>query len=242
MPAAAVLGVGASLIGGLASADAQRSAGNKAADAQRAAAQGGIDVQKQQFAEVQKMLSPWLNAGQGALGQQQALLGLSGQDAQQEALNQTVANSPYFNQLVQQGEQGILQNASATGGLRGGNVQEALAKFRPGMLNQLFQQQLANLGGLSSQGQNAAAMTGQAGQNMSGAVANLLAQQGSTTAGAALNAGQAQRGIYNGIGGALGAFGGLGGFGGIGSQPGAGVISGGTGLNFNPVGTPIFGG
>ena len=230
MVAAAI--VGTSVVGGLVSADAQRSAGNKAADAQREAAQQGIGEQRHQFDAIQKLLSPWVTAGTGALQQQQNLLGLSGQDAQRQALQQTTEQSPWFNQLAKQGENAILQNASATGGLRGGNVQAALAQFRPGMLNQLFQQQLANLGGLSTQGQNAANMTSQAGQNEAGAVTNLLAQQGAAQAGGALNAGRAQIGAYNALGQGLGLYGGLGGFGGLGRNTGAGIISGGSGINF----------
>ena len=72
MVAAAI--VGTSVVGGLVSADAQRSAGNKAADAQREAAQQGIGEQRHQFDAIQKLLSPWVTAGTGALQQQQNLL------------------------------------------------------------------------------------------------------------------------------------------------------------------------
>ena len=57
--------------------------------------------------------------------------------------------------MVQQGQDAILQNASAIGGLRGGNTQAALAQFRPALLSQLIAEQYNRLGGLSSLGQNA---------------------------------------------------------------------------------------
>lgn len=100
----------------------------------------------------------------GAAAQQQAIAGIE--------------SSPLFQSLMRQGEQGILQNASATGGLRGGNVQGALAQFRPAMLNQQIQQQLANFAGLASLGQSAAAGTGNAGIQTGANVANLLRDTG----------------------------------------------------------------
>ncbi len=106
--------------------------------------------------------------GQGGLQALQSQLGLSGalgNDAQAQAI-QGLQSSPMFQGLLKQGENSILQNASATGGLRGGNVQAALAQFSPGLLNQQIQQQFSNLGGLSALGAqsfNPLAQLGQAG-------------------------------------------------------------------------------
>jgi hypothetical protein len=74
-------------------------------------------------------------AGGPALQAQMAALGLSGPEAQQEYVAQQ-EQSPAFQALARQQEEALLQNASATGGLRGGNVQGALAQFRPALLNQ----------------------------------------------------------------------------------------------------------
>jgi hypothetical protein len=203
---------GASLVGGLASSDAQRSAANTAADAQTAASQAGIAENQRQFDAVQKLLQPYVNAGTGALGQQQDILGLNGPSAQQQAIA-ALSSSPGFTALQQQGEGAILQNASATGGLRGGNTQAALAQFRPQLLAQMINDQYAKLGGLTSVGQNAAAGVGNAGMATGGAVSALLQQQGAAQAGAALAAGRADSGMWNSFGGAVGTFAGLGGFG-----------------------------
>jgi hypothetical protein len=105
---------------------------------------------------------------------------------------------------MEQGENAILQNASATGGLRGGNVQAALAKFRPQLLNQLIQQRFQNLGGITSIGQNAAAGTGNAGMNSANQITNLLQQQGAAQAGAALASGNAQAQAWGGVGQSIG--------------------------------------
>lgn len=132
----------------------------------------------------------------------------TGADAQQQAIAQ-LENSPMFQALARQGEQGILQNASATGGLRGGNVQGALAQFRPAMLNQQIQQQLAQFGGIASLGQNAAAGVGNAGLQTGQNIAGLMQDSGQARAYGALGQGQALAGGLSALGGLAGtAFGG----------------------------------
>jgi hypothetical protein len=210
MVAAAVVGAG--IGGALLSSNATRSAANTASNAQKRATQLGIDQQNKQFEAVQRLLSPFVTAGTGSLGAQQNLLGLNGADAQQAAIS-GFQSSPMFSALARQGEDAILANASATGGLRGGNVQSALGQFRPQLLNQLIQQQLGNLGGLTSLGQNAAAGVGNAGMQTGQGVSSLLQQQGAAQAGNALAAGRAQSGVYNALGSSIGTFAGLGGFG-----------------------------
>lgn len=195
-------------------AGAARDAAGTAANAQTQAAQLGIDEQHRQFDAIQKLLSPYVTAGGGGLTGQQDLLGLNGMQAQQAAIG-GIQSSPQFSALAQQGEDAILANASATGGLRGGNVQGALAQFRPQLLNQLIDQQYQRLGGMTQLGQNSAAGVGTAGMQTGNAITNLLQQQGAAQAGGALAAGRADQlgaaGLTNGIMGGLGVFKGLGG-------------------------------
>lgn len=124
-------------------------------------------AQKQAASQSAQQLSPYAQAGLGSLQQQQALSGALGPEAQAQAYA-ALQDSPAFQAMLAQGENSILQNASATGGLRGGNTQGALAQFAPQMLGQFAQQQYNNLGGITSLGQNAAAGVGnygmQAGQ------------------------------------------------------------------------------
>jgi hypothetical protein len=207
--------VGGSVVGGVLSGKAQKKAANAAAGAQTEATELGIEEQRRQFDAVQKLLAPYVNAGTGALTAQQNLLGLGGVDAQRAAITQ-LEQSPQFQSLTQQGEQGILANASATGGLRGGNVQGALVQFRPQLLSQLIDQQYGRLGGLTSMGQNAAAGTGNAGMQTGQGISNLLQQQGAAQAGAALASGRANAQMIGSIGNAVGTFAGLGGFGSLG--------------------------
>lgn len=176
-------------------ADTQAAASGKAADAQAAATEKGIAEQRRQFDKMVQLLSPYAQAGTGALSQQQALLGLKGRQAQQGAIS-GIESSPYFNAVAKQGESAILQNASATGGLRGGNTQGALAQFRPQLLNQLVQQQYANLGGITNLGQSAAAGQAAGGMQSASAIGNLYSQGGAAQAQGLLGAGQAQAGGY----------------------------------------------
>jgi hypothetical protein len=189
-----VAAAGATVVGGLISSDAQRSAGNKAADAQSASAEAGIAESRRQFDAIQQLLAPFVQGGTGALTAQQNLIGLNGNAAQQSAIN-ALQESAQFKALQSQGTNAILQNASATGGLRGGNTQAALAQFSPALLAQTINDQYSRLGGLTSLGQSSAAMTGNAGLQTGSQISQLLQQQGSAQAGAYLSAGKSQSGL-----------------------------------------------
>lgn len=200
-----VAGAAISVVGGIASSNAQKKAANRSSDAQVAAAEVGAEEQRAARESLQKLLAPYVDAGNGALAGQQALLGLSGAEKQQAAIA-GIEGSPQFTSLMQQGENAILQNASATGGLRGGNTQDALSQFRPQLLNQLIQQQYQNLGGLTSIGQNAAAGVGNAGMQSANAISNLYQQQGAAQAGAFLANGRANAQMYGDISKTIGSF------------------------------------
>ena len=191
--------VGSTVVSGV----IQSNAAKKAAGQQAASAQQGIDEQRRQFDALQVLMKPYVGTGTTALGQQAALIGVSGPEAQQKAIN-ALQQGPEFNALVRQGEESILQNAAATGGLRGGNVQGALAQFRPQVLSSLIEQQYNRLGGLSTMGQNAAAGVGSAGMQTGTNIANLLAQQGAAQAGGTLAAGAAWGNTIGSLAGGLG--------------------------------------
>ena len=184
--------VAASAVVGLASAGQQRKAASQASSAQQQAAQGGIDEQRRQFDELRRLLEPYTQAGLPALKQQQALLGLEGPEAQQAAIS-AIENQPGFQSMIQQGENAMLQNASATGGLRGGNLQGAMAQFRPQMLAQAIQDQYSRLGGMTSLGQQSAAGVGTAGMQTGRDIAGLLGNIGAARAGGILGQGKAQQ-------------------------------------------------
>ena len=195
MPVAAAV-VGSAVVGGVMSSRAQKKAANSAANAQIQSSEMGVEEQRRQFDAVQKLLKPYADAGLSGLSGQQDLLGINGTAAQQAAIG-NVNNSSEMQTYLQQGENAILQNASATGGLRGGNTQAALAQFRPQLLNQLINQRYQNLAGMTSLGQNAAAGTGNAGMQAASNISNLYQQSGAAQAGAALASGQASANMWN---------------------------------------------
>ena len=216
-PLVGLIAGGATIIGSSMQADAAESA----AQTQAGAAGEGIAEQRRQFDAIQKLLQPYVSAGTGAIGefqpfqqagqqafqQQQALAGLLGPDAQRQAIA-GIEQSPGFQANVQQGEEALLQRASATGGLRGGNIQAALAQFRPQMLQQEIDKQYGRLGGFAGTGLgvsealyrggqasavNQASQAGAVGSN----VANLLGQQGAAMAGGELGQARAFSGLLN---------------------------------------------
>ena len=232
-PVTAIVGGGASLLSSRSAARSQSRAARGAAQAQTQAAELGIEEQRRQFNEISRILAPYVNtgtqarlglmpyeaAGRNALTQQQALTGLLGPEAQQEAINQ-IAQSPLLESQIQQGEQALLQNASATGGLRGGNVQGALAEFRPQLLNQAIQQRYGQLGGLSSmganitqnlysQGQASAVRQAGAASGLGSNVANLYGQMGTAQAGGILGQARAAQMPFTTLTQGIGTLGGL---------------------------------
>jgi len=226
--------LGAIAVGGatIVSGFMQSNAASKAAETQAGAAEKGIaqqgvssqlaiDEQRRQFDAVQKILQPFVAAGAPAVEQQQALLGLRGPEAERAAIER-ISGGEQFKALAQQGEESLLQRASATGGLRGGNIQAALGQFRPALLSNLIEKQYGQLGGLATLGQSSAAGVGAAGtaagtniSNIYGTqganIANLLGQQGAAQAGGEIAQGKAYGAFPTALASGLGIYSGLGG-------------------------------
>ena len=216
-PITALVVGGSQLIG----SSMQASAAGDAAAIQSGAAEAGIAEQRRQFDAMRELLKPYTEvgvpaleglqpyaqAGAPALEQQQALLGLRGPEAQRAAIAGIEGGAGYQAQ-VRAGEEALLQRASATGGLRGGNIQAALGQFRPQMLQQEIERQYGRLGGmadigrvtqqnLAQIGQSSAAGTGTAGLQTGTNVANLLSQQGAALAGGELGEAKAYGQLFN---------------------------------------------
>ena len=117
-----------------------------AADAQREA----LDYLKEREAIPQQYR-------EGALNTLGGLYGLEGGTGNQQELIDRSIQSPLYQQLMggrQFGEDAILRNAAATGGLRSGNVQGALYDYNTQLQNnallQSYNQQLMGLQGLAN--------------------------------------------------------------------------------------------
>lgn len=206
----AVAVAGASIVGGVMSSNATKDAANTAANAQTQASQAGIAQQNKQFEAVQQLLSPFVQAGDRSLTQQEMLAGTRGADAQQAAIT-ALQQTPAFTSQLKLGENRILANASATGGLRGGNTQAAIGMFAPQLLAQTINDQYSRLGGLTSIGQNAAAGVGNAGMASGNNVTSLLMAGGNAQANGALLSGAANARLAGSFSGALGQYMGAGG-------------------------------
>jgi hypothetical protein len=189
---AAATSIGGSLIKG--------SAAKKASNIEAASLQAGIEETRAAREQLRTLLQPYTEAGGPALQAQMAALGLAGPEAQQAYVTQQEQN-PLFQSLARQQEEAILQNASATGGLRGGNVQGALAQFRPQLLNQFLEQQYSRLGGLTQLGQQSAAGVGASGMSAASSIAELLGKRGEAQAGGALARGKMFSDILGEVGG-----------------------------------------
>lgn len=187
------LAVGGAALGG---SVLQSNAAREAAGIQSGAAQSGIEEQRRQFDAMRELLKPYTEAGRPALEAQQAFLGLQGPEAERAAIER-IRSGETFQALARQGEESLLQNASATGGLRGGNIQGALAQFRPQLLAGLIDQQYSRLGGMTALGQQSAAGVGNAGMESGANVANLMAQAAAAQAGGQLGSAKAYGNFLN---------------------------------------------
>jgi hypothetical protein len=218
-----LIGAAGSVLGGVAGGKGA----SKAAKAQAQAYQSALNQQQNQFNTIQNLISPNANAGNAATQQLLRLLGLgdmntgqsvngnpaySAEQQQQGALD-NLKNSPLFQGAYNTGADTILQNASATGGLRGGNTQNSLANFGSQLFSNVYQNDLSNLFGLAGVGQNAAGTLASAGQNFANQSSNLLVGQGNANAAGAaapyaafqnILGGLGNSGIFNGGGGSGG--------------------------------------
>jgi hypothetical protein len=123
------------------------------------------------------------------------MLGLLGPEAQEQIIQQ-IKSGPQFKALERTGEEAILHQASATGGLRGGNVQQALAQYRPEILSKLLEQRYQRLGGMTKMGQQSAAGVGATGMDMATQISGLLADRGAARAGRDLAVGKTQAQLW----------------------------------------------
>jgi hypothetical protein len=213
---AAVVG-GTQILGSVLGANASRSA----ASTQARAAEAGQETQLQMFERTQEILRPYVETGQAqlprlggyaeagpqAFERQLDLAGLRGPQAQQAAIEQ-VRTQPRFGALTQAGEEAILANALATGGLRGGNTQNALARFRSDLLADEIEREYARFGGLSAfgqgvsqnlaqMGQAAGAGTGVAAMQAGQGIAELQGAAGAARAGGTLGSAAAYGQVLN---------------------------------------------
>lgn len=176
--------------------------GSTAAGAATGAAQTQAQYQQQALDYLKGREQVPLEISGGALQQLGGLYGLPGGVGDQQAFINQARQSPLYGAIMggrQAGEEGIMRQAGMTGGLRSGNVQEALYDYNTQLENRAlmgaYGEQLGGLQYLARMQPGGAAQ-----------IANLTAGIGTTLAGGQTAAAQAQQtGTANllGLGGAL---------------------------------------
>lgn len=203
------VGPAISVVGSLTAADAARGA----ADTQAASAAQSDATQRYMYDTTRADNAPFLQAGSNASNRLQQLLGLSGDSSASDygALSRRfnandLANDTVYNTGLQygldQGTQGINNQASATGSLLSGATLKALTRFgndygtsKAGDAYNRFNTDNTNqynrLAGLMGGGQQASAQVGSAGANYGNNTSNTAIGLGNARAASGIAAGNA---------------------------------------------------
>lgn len=220
-----------SFVGGLIGAGKQKKASRKAQAALEAALNRGIDEQTRQFDLTRADYEPARNLLAPSVGQLGDLVGVNGVEAQQAGL-EAIQNSPLLASIIRNGEESVLQNASATGGLRGGNTQRSLADFRADAFSNELQAQMQRLAGLTGIGMGATDSVSMFGANKANNVTNLLGQIGDAQASGLLQRGGLTAGMWKNAGSFADSL--------ASSAIGAGAGAGGMPFNFGSFAKKLF--
>jgi len=197
----AIIGGGANLIGSSMAADATKDATRASVNAQMEELNylKEVDALPRQYREaaLAKLGGAY---GVGQFDEEGNLIPGSEQAAQQEFF-QGLEGNPLYQSIIgagKSGEEAILRNAAATGGLRSGNVQSNLYQYNTDLKNQAllatYQDQiqgLRGLGNLPGQTENIAGVMGNIGATQAQGIAaqGQIAQQGIQGFGNAIQSG-----------------------------------------------------
>ncbi|MEG3166393.1 hypothetical protein U1701_17570 [Sphingomonas sp. PB2P19] len=191
-----------SVISGIIGGGSMKKASQKAMEAQTAAANRGIDIQQKQYETTRADYMPYTQAGVKAIGGYGDLLGTNGADAEAAAVAQ-LRNSPFFQQNLDDANENLLQTASATGGVRGGNTAGAVGELSPKLLQQYYQQAMTGYGNLAQLGLGATGSVSNADLSNANAATSLTGQIGQAQATNYLTKGGINAANWNNVGGFL---------------------------------------
>ena len=177
-----------SAIGSFIGGGAAKKASRKAEAERIAAMDRAIGEQRRQFDVTRQDYAPLLSLLAPSASRLGDGIGLNGADKQQ-AFMDYVQTSPQLLAQIRNGEEAVRANGSATGGLRGGNIQRGLADFRADRYASELDRQLAQLAGAAGLGSGATDSVSAFGANASNNVSNLFTQQGEARAGGILTRG-----------------------------------------------------
>lgn len=206
-----ILGVSAvsNVVGGVISADKQNDAIKSAATTQAAANMQAQDVQKEMYDATVARMDPFVQAGYGAVDTLESTRLKDIPTYKPPSLEKVASvyqTLPGYQERLQEGIRALDMSAAASGKLGGGGYVKALTRYgqdyATNAFNSTYSQMLqnslakynaqldrynANIGNqqyLSSLGQNAAAMVGNAGANTASNISNLMSNTGAALANA----------------------------------------------------------
>lgn len=148
-----------SFIGGLFGGGKQKKAADAAAKLQYDAQMAGLDETRRQFDLTRSDFAPYQALGAGAAPRLGNLTGINGDEALNAEIERIMAG-PRYQSLLQNGRDEMLATAAATGGLRGGNFQDASQRFGADTLSSEIGRQLSEYAGLVGIGQGASGAVG----------------------------------------------------------------------------------
>lgn len=161
---AEIWGAAIVVAGTLYSANQQKKAAAGAAGASQRAADAATAEQQREYDQTRADQQPWMQAGQNALTQMQALN--SGDFS-------SFTNSPDYAYARDQMQQGIERGAAARGSLYSGGTNVDLGNALNGIASQNYGNYYNRLAGLSGTGQTTASGLGSLGANMAGNIGQI---------------------------------------------------------------------
>jgi hypothetical protein len=168
-----------------------QAAAQQVGDIQAQGAQAAIPLQLQAFQGAEQRLGGFEQVGQAALGSRAALAGLGGIEGQQAAFAQ-IAESPGQRFIRDRQRRARERNASAIGGIGGGNIIRARAEQEAGFAIQDVENQRRELAQLSGGGLQAGTFLGAAGLQTASTVGDLTQAEAAARATGILGAQQAK--------------------------------------------------
>lgn len=177
-----------SFLGGLIGSGAAKKASRKAEAAQLDYLNRAMGMEQEQRTQDRADFAPFREFGTSAIQPAGDLLGFNGAPAQQTGID-AIRASPWYQALFRNGQEAVLQNASATGGIRGGNTERGLADFSSDTLATSIDRYLQQAMGAIGVGSGATTSGSAAGQNTANQIAQILGNQGQVRAGGLLTRG-----------------------------------------------------
>ena len=175
-----------------------------------------FDIGQGNYRQAQENLAPWLQRGQRAGAEQEALMGLGGDQA---GALRALQRSPGYQFRQTQGQRGMEAGLGARGGMGSGKALTAATQYGQDFASNEYGNRLSQLAGVSGSGQNAAMGQGgflgqasQAGTQYAQNQGNLWTQNANAQGAAGMADANARRSSITGLANlglsAYGAFGG----------------------------------